>query len=496
MDQTKYSNDESVEEEIIEDISRLDDLDDSFDDSDEIPIFLNDSKDQYQEKRDITANDDVLFDEEVDKILALDDIAKHFQADETVDSDSLVPLKVGAINKERSPLTEDTIFINDKKVSISSLKKINDPSTQHEPSVQSPKKEGVGVSTQQQSSATKKMDKVSSDFLNDILDDITEESETESREKEPEPLQQDKIEKGSLVRNILRCNLFDDQSEVQDTVIVKPDESSDLQLDSQEIYKEREALNSIATTSTEYRTMNDFLNSKIFENDAEYYDRATYLRSLQAQLLESTQERAKLSQENEALKAKLVAEDAQKSSHFDKIESFSKRMESFKRDLSFEEKSLDSIWPKVESFIESEMNLLKSFHISEIASLQEEIIQERRETQMEMDKLRQLLISVKSGSSSIDELRRELEVKHAHEMKELREYFEKRCIDLGKEYTEEVLSLNESMHSKKMTMSSHEVENQSHRAILTEDYAVSYLTIIVVLKINKFNKTWTEPRLN
>ncbi|KAL7023127.1 hypothetical protein ACKWTF_012498 [Chironomus riparius] len=487
MDRFKHDNDESVEEEIIEDISKLEDLSDSdFDDSDDIPIFLNDSKDdQHEHHRVIHENDDLkLFDDNVDEILALDNIAKHFTSaddDDGRDSDTIVPIKVSTSNKELSPSTEDTIFINDKKVSISSLKKFNDVNASPQQIEQlSQNRESVGVTAQSTSidkASIKRMEKISSDFLNDILDDITEESETESREKEPikaiPPIMlQDKIEKGSLVRNILKSNLFDDQSEAQDTVIDRGAESNDFneQLDSQEIFKENQtALNSIATTSTEYKTMNDYLNSKIYDVDSEFYDRATYIKSLQNQLQESSQERAKLTNEIEMLKTKLASEESLKSLNSGRIEIFSKRVDDFKKSLSSEilnAPNFDHLWPKLESFIEGEVNLLKNTHQEEMSRFEENIAKERKETELEINKLRQLLSSVKSDSSCIEDLKRELEIKHADDMKELREYFEKRCQDLGKEYTEEVLSMNESIHSRKIESTNQDVDD-----ILTDDYA-------------------------
>lgn len=502
MDRFKLDKDEtsSVEEEIIEDISRLEDISDSdFDDSDEIPIFLNDSKDeQHEHNRIIHENDDLkLFDDKVDEILALDNIAKHFtSADDGKVSDIEVPLKVCASKKECSPLTEDTIFINDKKVSISSLKKFNDVNASPSEVEQSSQKqrENIGVTAQSTSidkNAIKRMEKISSDFLNDMLDDITEESETESREKEPVKvvspiMMQDKIEKGSLVRNILKSNLFDDQSEAQDTVIDRGAESNDFneQLDSQEIFKENQtALNSIATTSTEYRTMNDYLNSKIFDVDSEFYDRATYIKSLQNQLQEFSQERTKLTQEIEMLKAKLVSEESIKCVNSGRIEVFSKRVDDFKKSLSSElldAPNFDHLWPKLESFIEGEVNMLKNSHQEEMSRFHENIAKERKEMELEINKLRQLLCSVKSDSSCIEELKRELEIKHADDMKELREYFEKRCHDLGKEYTEEVLSMNESIHSRKIESTNQDVDD-----ILTDDYAVSAFLILNVMAAYK-----------
>ena len=162
-----------------------------------------------------------------------------------------------------------------------------------------------------------------------------------------------------------------------------------------------------------------------------------------------------------------------KSLNSGRIEVFSKRIDDFKKSLSSEilnAPNFDHLWPKLESFIEGEINLLKNTHEEELSRFQENIAKERKETELEINKLRQLLSSVKSDSSCIEELKRELEIKHADDMKELREYFEKRCQDLGKEYTEEVLSMNESIHSRKIESTNQDVDD-----ILTDDYAVSNL---------------------
>ena len=57
-----------------------------------------------------------------------------------------------------------------------------------------------------------------------------------------------------------------------------------------------------------------------------------------------------------------------------------------------------------------------------------------------------MLSTVKSGSTEISELRHELEMKHTQEMADLRGYFEKKCADMEKQYSEDVFS----QQSKKM----------------------------------------------
>lgn len=50
------------------------------------------------------------------------------------------------------------------------------------------------------------------------------------------------------------------------------------------------------------------------------------------------------------------------------------------------------------------------------------------------------LLSLKDGSASMNDLRAELEVRHAKEMEELRTYFERKCLQMEKQYSEEVFS--------------------------------------------------------
>lgn len=52
----------------------------------------------------------------------------------------------------------------------------------------------------------------------------------------------------------------------------------------------------------------------------------------------------------------------------------------------------------------------------------------------QINRLRQLLSNVKSGSTELEELRRELDEIHGREMEGLRTYFERKCADMEKQY--------------------------------------------------------------
>ncbi|KAJ0174412.1 hypothetical protein K1T71_009520 [Dendrolimus kikuchii] len=75
---------------------------------------------------------------------------------------------------------------------------------------------------------------------------------------------------------------------------------------------------------------------------------------------------------------------------------------------------------------------------TEIKELETQILSEKQAFLIETRKLRELLASVKTGNADIDELRHELNIKHEKEMENLRTYFEKKCSDMERSYSEEV----------------------------------------------------------
>lgn len=52
---------------------------------------------------------------------------------------------------------------------------------------------------------------------------------------------------------------------------------------------------------------------------------------------------------------------------------------------------------------------------------------------IQINRLKQLLTNVKSGSTELEDLRRELDEMHAREMEDLRTYFEQKCTDMEKQ---------------------------------------------------------------
>lgn len=588
----KNNNDESTEEEIIEDISIAEEFTDSDDD---IPIFLNEDSDFGDKKRQLfDIDDDKFFLGDVDKVLSADSIAKHFKPPENDPEEvkeNIVPsnsdninrsyndkLKSKSINesahfKELSPLNEDVILINDKKVSISSLKKVQSSSSvpasevpqenRQFSSLNFPKvpsavslrtshsldldlslgnsDDSLNESVENENSideivehheyrsetsdasesddkicepvkmiqivppkveekleevVVKKMEKMTMDYLKEPLDDITEEeSEAESKEHPiPESAKSSVIDRGSQFRAILEHNMMPKRSfdkedlifnpvigqshsldlsnksikELQDIVIEKDSclDALNLQLSalarrenlkdgtSRDSLKESAPYSFATSASTEYRTINEDFNLKILDIENELHERATCIEQLRDRLDQTFQEREqfqleteKLAQEVLELRTKVAGIESLKSSDEDKTVISASRINDFKRSLPEEEAACFSkVWSKFESFHKSEIDQLRVVHDEEIKGLQTLLDEEKKETEMEVSRWRQLLENVKSTSPDVEELRRELEAKHSKEMEELREYFEKRCVDMEKQYSEDVFS----HHSKRM----------------------------------------------
>jgi golgin subfamily B member 1 len=215
---------------------------------------------------------------------------------------------------------------------------------------------------------------------------------------------------------------------------------------------------SFATTSTEYRTLNEDFNLKILDIENELHERAACIDQLQTQLTESLQERSRLNEEISELKMKIAGIESLKSSEDEHTMISASRINEFKKSLNDEEAvCFSKVWTKFEMFHKNELDQLKMNHDMEMKNLEDMMKNDKREADIEVNRLRQLLNSVKSDSPVIDDLRRELENKHAKEMEKLREYFEKRCVDMEKQYSEEVFS----QHSRKAEESGNESDNET-----------------------------------
>nr|XP_033185460.1 A-kinase anchor protein 9-like isoform X1 [Bombus vancouverensis nearcticus] len=82
----------------------------------------------------------------------------------------------------------------------------------------------------------------------------------------------------------------------------------------------------------------------------------------------------------------------------------------------------------------------------------------KTETTSEIRKVQSLMLSAKGSTTELNDLKTELEMRHAKEMEELRMYFEQKCLLMEKQYSEEIFS----QQSKKMS------DNDSEIADITE----------------------------
>lgn len=117
---------------------------------------------------------------------------------------------------------------------------------------------------------------------------------------------------------------------------------------------------------------------------------------------------------------------------------------------------LNTLKSTINSFIELKVSQLTQTKQDELKVLKDELEHEKSEHDTEISRLRELLSTVRCGSAELVALRRELDAKHAKEMEELRLYFEQKCADVEKHYSEEIFS----QQSRKLSecSSSSEVE--------------------------------------
>lgn len=110
---------------------------------------------------------------------------------------------------------------------------------------------------------------------------------------------------------------------------------------------------------------------------------------------------------------------------------FSQEIENFRQILKPEElKIFCLIQKKFDEFLRQEIEKVHISHESELKILRDELETEKSK-----------------GEKVLNDLKSELETKHTQEMEKLRTYFEQKCSDMEKQYSEDVFSQQSRRHS-------------------------------------------------
>ncbi|CAD1471579.1 unnamed protein product [Heterotrigona itama] len=108
--------------------------------------------------------------------------------------------------------------------------------------------------------------------------------------------------------------------------------------------------------------------------------------------------------------------------------------------------------------LRSEKETLRKEIEAVMQAYSEQINTIKADTASEIEKVQSLLLGMKESTTELDDLRNELETRHTKEMEELRMYFERKCLLMEKQYSEEIFS----QQSKRMS------DNDSEIADITE----------------------------
>ncbi|XP_014603127.1 PREDICTED: golgin subfamily A member 4-like isoform X3 [Polistes canadensis] len=209
-------------------------------------------------------------------------------------------------------------------------------------------------------------------------------------------------------------------------------------------------------------TQNSFNETSNLDNIKQQNDEK--IKSLRKEITNLTQENENLFKEMEHL--------LEKQSNYDEISNklhqycvLCDKLESEKQSLLDENRKLKANWEEVNVLhkllddsqlernkLQKDMNNLIEQHEHEINAI-------KSDSAKELKAMQTLLLNVKEGNIGLNELKNELEIRHAKEMEELRTYFEQKCLQMEKQYSEEVFS----QQSKKMSDNDSEIEE------LTED---------------------------
>ncbi|XP_057661015.1 cytadherence high molecular weight protein 2-like isoform X1 [Diorhabda carinulata] len=275
-----------------------------------------------------------------------------------------------------------------------------------------------------------------------------------------------------LVSNDVELNK--ELKDMEEIVMIK---DNTLEIDSM---KETSNTNTMSTLSTtEYKQLQEEWQGKLLEFNSEVAYKNDLIEQLTKSLSQSLKERTALltqidDSKNEITdlheklaKACLVIENLEKSVVKEKGKHEISEIEGtlpdsvnkyFEQEYlvlqanldSIQQKNLEHLNFKFNEILEETVSKTMKIHEQEIKQFKDEVAKEKEELECEISRLRLLLAEFQNGTSHMMDLKNELELKHSQEMEELRMYFERKCADMEKNYSEEIFS----QQSKKMSSSS------------------------------------------
>lgn len=337
------------------------------------------------------------------------------------------------------------------------------------------------------------------DFGKEVLEDISEESEQALESLKVDELRVYSVTKPSppvLLKTFSEGSFFDPKAEpassspgdmpLQETAFNSLDgnklnkrtqDASDILL------KEalsKESLSMVTNTSvTEYRVLQDEYLSRVYNIKGEIAERDELIEKLTESLQESLNERdhlqergLEMAEELKALKGQLTeaveslkqqqqlppwrSDDRLASQRLSEVSmelvsdddegdgDLSKQIEAFQKYLNAEElRVFLMVQKKFGAYLEEELGRVRLKHDGELKLLRDSLATEKETLERELAQSR----DVKAVEVVVAQVKEELQVKHALEMAGLREYFEKKCTELEKQYSEDVISQSQKHSS-------------------------------------------------
>ncbi|XP_044760677.1 pericentrin-like isoform X2 [Coccinella septempunctata] len=111
----------------------------------------------------------------------------------------------------------------------------------------------------------------------------------------------------------------------------------------------------------------------------------------------------------------------------------------------------------IREYIDGKLIENKTDNEEVITQLKVTMQKDKEQYEMEIARLKDVLETVKNGNEEITEFRQEMEAKHQKEMEDLRRYFEQKCTELEKNYSEEVFSQQSRKRSASVTSSDNDI---------------------------------------